>query len=66
VGAEVKMRRGQGKVIIEFRLPDYADELSTELPELTSILDMALAMFLKKDEIGIARFSLQTGNINAK
>jgi hypothetical protein len=65
VAAEVKTKRGRGKVIIEFHIPDSAGAISAQLPEITSILDMAVGMFVKKRTKRNTNFSNQTGNINA-
>jgi hypothetical protein len=39
--------------------------ISAKLPEITSILDMAVGMFVKKRTKRNTNFSNQTGNINA-
>lgn len=48
VATKIKTRRERGKVIFEFHLPDSAGAISEKLPEITSILDMAVGMFVKK------------------
>ena len=48
MATKIKTRRGRGKVIFEFHIPDSAGAISEKLPEITSILDMAVGMFVKK------------------
>ncbi|WP_438397000.1 hypothetical protein [Caballeronia sp. DA-9] len=45
---EVRTRRARGKIIVEFHIPDVDGVLTRKLPDLTSILNMSVAMFASK------------------